>query len=79
MWSVKLAVVLQYIGPVHMGSQVTWGQSVQSPQPRAWKFGLTTSHGSQVLGRKYDMDAYMKMLFRGEDWDLYWELSQAKS
>ena len=29
-------------------SQVTSGQSVQSQPSRAWKLGLTTSHGSQV-------------------------------
>jgi hypothetical protein len=30
---------------VHMGSQVTWGQFVQSQPWRAWKLRLTTSHG----------------------------------
>ena len=35
--------------PIHIGSQVPWRQSVQSQPLRAWKSGLTTSHGSQVL------------------------------
>ena len=29
-----------------------------------------TSHGSQVLSPKYDMDAYMGTLCGGEAWDL---------
>ena len=36
---------------------------MQSQPSRAWKLGLTTSHGSQVLSPKYDMDAYMVTLF----------------
>ena len=32
---------------------------------RAWKLGLTTSHGCRVLSPKYDMDAYMVTFFGG--------------
>ena len=32
---------------------------MQSQPLRAWKLGLTTSHGSQVLSFTYDMDAYV--------------------
>ena len=68
-------------------SQFTRGQSVQSQPLRAWKLGLTTSHGSQVVSLKYDMDAYMATLFGGEAQDLCYdsglafllELGQAKS
>ena len=41
--------------------------------------GLTTSHRSQVLSPKYDMDAYMATLFGGEARDLCQELGGAKS
>ena len=45
-------------------------KSMQSQPLRAWKLGLTISHGSQVLSPKYDMDVYMATLFEGEAWDL---------
>jgi hypothetical protein len=39
-----------YLGPVHTGSQVTCGRSVQSQPLRAWRLGLPTSHTrSRVL------------------------------
>ena len=41
--------LLGHWGLVHTGSQVTWGQSVQSQALRAWKLGLTTSHGIPSL------------------------------
>jgi hypothetical protein len=31
---------------------------------------------SQVLGPKYDMDAYMATLSRGEAWNGFWKLSK---
>ena len=37
-------------------SQLNWGQSEQSQPLRAWRLGLSTWHGSQVLSPKYDMD-----------------------
>jgi hypothetical protein len=43
---------------------------MQSQWLRAWKLGLTTSHGFQVPSLKYDMDAYMKTFFGGLFWDL---------
>ena len=47
------AVETMEVGTYHFThgpkSQVTRGQSVQSQLLRAWKLGLTTSHGSQVL------------------------------
>jgi hypothetical protein len=46
---------------------------------RAWKLGLTTSHRSQVLNPKYDMDACNATLSEGEAWDLCGELGQAKT
>ena len=33
---------------------------------------------TRVLSPKYDLDAYMATLFRGEAWDLCWELGRAK-
>ena len=45
------------LGPVH-----TSPKSLQAdPSLRAWKMGLTTSHG--VSNPKYDMDAYMAVFF----------------
>jgi hypothetical protein len=35
---------------------------MQSQLLRAWKLGLTTSHGPQVLSSKYEMNAYMATL-----------------
>ena len=43
---------------------------MQSEPLRAWKLGLTTSHGSRVRVPKYDMDISMATLFEGEAWDL---------
>ena len=60
-------------------SHVTWGQSMQSWLLRSWVLGLTTSQGTQVLGPKYDMNAYMATLSGGEAWNLCWELGRAKS
>ena len=51
---------------------------MQSQPLRAWKLGLTTLHGSQVLSPKYDMDAYMATFFGGEAWDMCCELDQVK-
>ena len=34
--------------------------------------------GSRVLSPKYDMDAYMAILFGGEAWDFCWKLGRAK-
>ena len=64
------------LGPIHMESQVTWGQSMQSQPLRAWKLGFTISH--VFLSLKYDMDAYMATLIGGKAWDLCCELDQAK-
>ena len=47
-----------------MGSQVISGESMQSQPLRAWKLGLTTSQGSQVLSPEYDMDACMATLLK---------------
>ena len=58
--------------------QVTWGQSLQSQLLRAWNLGLTTSHGSQLLSSKHDMDAYITIFFGGEAWDLCSELVKQK-
>jgi hypothetical protein len=61
--------------PVHKESQVTWGQSVQSPMLRAWKLGLTTLHNvPNPKSQLWHMDAYIATLFGGEGWDLCWEL-----
>jgi hypothetical protein len=43
---------------------------MQSQPLRAWKLGLTTLQGFQVISSKYDMGAYMTTLFGGEAWDL---------
>ena len=53
---------------VHMGPQVP--SPMHSQLLRAWKLELTTSHGSEFLNPKYDMNASMATLFGGEDWDL---------
>ena len=85
MWTVELAVALQYLEPVHMGSQVLSPQSLEvNPcNLNSWKHGswdFTTSHGSQVLGPKYDMDASMTTLLEmTHAWDLCWESDRAKS
>ena len=50
---------------------------MQSQLLRAWKLGLSTAHGLQVLCPNYDMDAHMATLFGGEAWDLNCELGQA--
>jgi hypothetical protein len=36
-------------------------------------------HKAQILGLKYDMDAYVATLVGGEAWDLCWELGRAKN
>ena len=41
---------------------------MRSQSLRAWTLGFTTSHGVSIL--KYDMDAYMATLSKGEAWDL---------
>ena len=43
---------------------------MQSQPLRAWKMGLTTSHGSHIMSPKYDMDAYMATLYGGVACDL---------
>jgi hypothetical protein len=49
---------------------------MQSQSLRAWKLGLSTSHG--VPSRKYDMDAYMATLSGGEAWGLCCEVRSSK-
>ena len=57
--------------------QVTWGQFMQSQPLRAWEVGILPLHmRSQVSSLKYDMDAYMAILFGGEAWDLCWGLGK---
>ena len=38
----------------------------------------TTSHSSQVLGPKYNMDAYMRALFEDEAWDFVLRVRSSK-
>ena len=52
---------------------------MQSQPLRAWKLGLATSLGAQVLSLEYNMDAYMTTFFGGEARDLCWEFSRAES
>jgi hypothetical protein len=59
--------------------QVTWGQSLQSQPLRAWNVRLPTSHGSQVLSPKHEIDAYMATLSGSDPWDLCWQLGRVKS
>jgi hypothetical protein len=49
---------------------------MQSQWSRAWKLGLTTSHG--VSSPKYDMDVYMTILFGGEAHDLVLRVGLSK-
>ena len=43
---------------------------MQSQLLKEWKLRPTTSDGSQFLGPKYDMDAYMATRFGSETWNL---------
>ena len=44
---------------------------MQSQPLRAWKLGLTTSHGILSPSPKYEMDAYVATFLGGEDWALF--------
>ena len=43
---------------------------MQSQPLRAWKLGLTTSHGSEALSPECDIDAYIATCIGGDAWDL---------
>ena len=62
-------------------SQVTWGQYVQFKLSKAWRLGLTNSHGVPSLKSHtwYWHLCTWQMLIGGETQELCWRLGRAKS